>query len=260
MIEQRKYSNIQKDDLTYVSETYLGYKKKKYSYQITCESGNMYLLKLILADDEYFDNIQKGDRLTLGVVDNIIVEFSVNDSIIVSIDDCNQKYTKQFNISIIVIPILIIVSALVLLGVKLINKRTTKINETVDHNVYYNIQNSIYESNGVLHCNILEQMENDNLIYTFYKAMIDYLNDNELVLLIDDGCMNDELALVFYKNNNKLYFNQIYRENNEPFEIEKNVFWYYPIDAIVTKKEKELFNDAVDEYVSNNSELLRIEK
>ena len=57
--------------------------------------------------------------------------------------------------------------------------------------------------------------------------MIDYLNDRELVLLIDDGCTDDGLAMAFYKDGNKLYFNTIFREENKPFEIEKSLFRNY---------------------------------
>ena len=87
------------------------------------------------------------------------------------------------------------------------NKRSIdQINEKIDDKVYKSIQDSIYKKNGYLRCNILEQIESDELVYTFYKSMIDYLNDRELVLLIDDGCLDDGLAMAFYKDKEKLYF------------------------------------------------------
>ena len=132
-----------------------------------------------------------------------------------------------------------------------------KINEKIDDKVYKSIQDSIYKKNGYLRCNILEQIENDELVYTFYKAMIDYLYDRELVLLIDDGCTDDGLAMVFYKDGKKLYFNTIFREGNKPFEIERSLFWYYPYDAKVTKEESEAFIDAVEEYITFNKDLLK---
>ena len=87
--------------------------------------------------------------------------------------------------------------------------------------------------------------------------MIDYLNDRELVLLIDDGCTDDSLAMAFYKDGDKLYFNTIFREGNKPFEIERSLFWYYPFDVKVTKEETKAFIDAVDEYITYNKDLLK---
>ena len=102
-----------------------------------------------------------------------------------------------------------------------------------------------------------EQIESDELVYTFYKAMIDYLNDRELVLLIDDGCLDDGLAMAFYKDKEKLYFEMIYRDGKEPFEIEEKLFWYYPYNSKVTKEEQREFNNAVEEYITFNKDLLK---
>ena len=109
-----------------------------------------------------------------------------------------------------------------------------------------------------MRCNILEQIESDELVYTFYKAMIDYLNDRELVLLIDDGCTDDGLAMTFYKDGEKLYFNTIFRETDKPFEIERSLFWYYPYDAKVTEEESEAFIDAVENFIIFNKDLLKV--
>ena len=134
---------------------------------------------------------------------------------------------------------------------------SVKINQKIDDKVYKSIQDSIYKKNGYLRCNILEQIENDELVYTFYKAMIDYLNDRELVLLIDDGCLDDGLAMAFYKDKEKLYFEMIYRDGKEPFEIEEKLFWYYPYNSKVTKEEQREFNNAVEEYITFNKDLLK---
>ena len=87
--------------------------------------------------------------------------------------------------------------------------------------------------------------------------MIDYLNDRELVLLIDDGCLDDGLAMAFYKDKEKLYFEMIYRDGKEPFEIEEKLFWYYPYNSKVTKEEQRKFNNAVEEYITFNKDLLK---
>ena len=87
--------------------------------------------------------------------------------------------------------------------------------------------------------------------------MLDYIKEQELVLLIDDGGSNDELAMVFYKSGEKLYFTQLYRDGNKPFEIEKDLFWYYPYNIKPSKAEQEEFNQTVKEYIIYNPKLLK---
>lgn len=270
LINKHKYANIQKEDLTFTTEVFLNSKKTKRDYDIVCESGNKYYITQILADDEHLDMLKQGDLLELGLDGNGVIVLIANGETIISIADCNQRYAKNFKTSVIVLPSVVLGMVLLSVGINLLFKKIekdyiegehksnrVKINETIDKKVYGSIQDSIYKKNGFLRCNILEQIESDELVYTFYKSMIDYLNDRELVLLIDDGCIGDGLAMVFYKDDNKLYFNMIFRDGKEPFEIEKELFWYYPFDAKVTKEESVAFIDAVEDYIVYNKELLR---
>ena len=266
LVEEHRYANIDKEDLEYVTEIYVSSDKTKSHYRIICESGNKYLISNILADDEHIEPLNIGDVLELGIYKNDIIELVSNGNMIISIDDCNEKYTKQFNTSIIVFPSVVLGPILLIIGVCLLLKRleyketpnySTKENKVIDEGVYESIQKSIYKKDGLLRCNILEQIESDQLVYTFYKAMLDYIKEQELVLLIDDGCSNDELAMVFYKSGEKLYFTQLYRDGNKPFEIEKDLFWYYPYNIKPSKAEQEEFDQAVKEYIIYNPELLK---
>lgn len=270
LINEHKYANIQEQDLTFTTEVFVNSKKTKSSYHITCESGNKYHITQILADDEHLDMLEQGDLLELGLNGNSVIVLVSNGETIISIDDCNQRYAKNFKTSIIVLPSVMVGMILLLVGINFLYKKiekdyiegdykinNVKINEVVDEKVYKSIQDSIYKKNGYLRCNILEQIDSDELVYTFYKAMIDYLSDRELVLLIDDGCIDDGLAMAFYKDGNKLYFEMIYREDNKPFEIERSLSWYYPFDAKVTKEESIAFIDAVDEYITYNKDFLK---
>jgi len=266
LVEEHRYANIDKEDLEYVTEIYVSSDKTKSHYRIICESGNKYLISNILADDEHIEPLNIGDVLELGIYKNDIIELVSNGNMVISIDDCNERYTKQFNISIIVLPSVVLGLALVIIGGCFLLKRleyketpnySTKGNEVIDEGVYESIQKSIYKKDGLLRCNILEQIESDKLVYTFYKAMLDYIKEQELVLLIDDGGSNDELAMVFYKSGEKLYFTQLYRDGNKPFEIEKDLFWYYPYNIKPSKAEQEEFDQAVKEYIIYNPELLK---
>lgn len=266
---QYKYSHIQENELTIVSEVFDYSAKEKNHYTIYCESGNKYIISYISADDEHIDCLKAGDVLSLGLDHKQVLKLETNGLTIISIEDCNYRYTKQFKVSVSVCPIMIMVVVLIHIGLNFwlkkiennykcnYNNSIVKTNEFIDKKMYKRIQDSIYKKNGYLRCNILEQIESDELVYTFYKAMIDYLNDRELVLLIDDGCLDDGLAMAFYKDKEKLYFEMIYRDGKEPFEIEKKLFWYYPYNSKVTKEEQREFNNAVEEYVTFNKDLLK---
>ena len=270
LMDEHKYATIQKDELTTVTEVFSESKNIKGDYKIICYSGKEYLLAYIIADDEHIDGIKPGDELILSIDENRIFEFTVNGEVIISLEESNQIYNEHFKTLLVIFPSVIVGMILLSVGIHFLFKKiekdyvegnyksnSVKINEKIDDKVYKSIQDSIYKKNGYLRCNILEQIENDELAYTFYKEMIDYLNDRELVLLIDDGCTDDGLAMAFYKDGNKLYFNTIFREENKPFEIERSLFWYYPFDAKVTKEESKAFVDAVEEYITYNKDLLK---
>ena len=270
IINRYKFANIEEDDLTFITEVFSNSKNTKNNYDIFCESGNKYSISKILADDEHLQMLEKGDLLKLGISGNDVLVLISDGKTIISIDDCNQRYAKSFKTLIILFPSVVVGLILLSVGITLLFKKieddnitgkyksnSNKNNETIDEKVYKIIQESIYEKNGYLRCNILEQIETDELVYTLYKAMTDYLNDRELVLLIEDGCLNDEMAMVFYKDGNKLYFNTIFRDGKVPFEIERDLFWYYPFDAKVTKEESLKFNNAVENYIIFNKDLLK---
>ena len=270
LIDEHKYASIQKDGLTIVTEVFSESKNIKGDYKIICDSGKEYLLAYIIADDEHIEGVKPGDELILSVDKNRIFEFTVNGEVIISLEKSNQIYNEHFKTLLVIFPSVMVGMILLPLGIHFLFKKiekdyvegnyksnSVKINEKIDDKVYKSIQDSIYKKNGYLRCNILDQIENDELVYTFYKAMIDYLNDRELVLLIDDGCTDDGVAMVFYKDGNKLYFNTIFREENKPFEIERSLFWYYPFDAKVTEEESEAFIDALNEYMTFNKDLLK---
>ena len=152
LVEEHRYANIDKEDLEYVTEIYVSSDKTKDHYRITCESGNKYFITYILADDEHIEPLNNGDVLELGIYKNDIIELVSNGNMVISIDDCNERYTKLFNISIIVFPSVVLGLVLVIIGGCLLLKRleykdapnfSTKENEIIDERVYESIQKSI---------------------------------------------------------------------------------------------------------------------
>lgn len=265
---QYKYTKIEYSELQIVNEEFLSYTKSKSFYKIKCESGNEYIISYIFADDEHVNALKEGDTLILGIDDNTIVELGVNGNKVLTIEDCHKAYKQHIKTTLIILPMFILLTCIpiflpfILKTVR--NKKEIKhkirISEIVNQELYEKIQNSIYKENGTLRCNILEQLSDDEVVYTFYKAMIDYLNNQEFILMIDDGCLDDGLALAFYKDDDKLYFEQIFKDESEPFEVLNVLNWYYPFNASVTKEEQKSFSKALNEYALYNDGLVKIVK
>ena len=129
--------------------------------------------------------LEQGDLLELGLNGNSVIVLVSNGETIISIDDCNQRYAKNFKTSIIVLPSVMVGMILLPVVIHFLFKKiekdyvegnyksnSVKINEVVDEKVYKSIQDSIYKKNGYLRCNILEQIDSDELVYTFYKAIL----------------------------------------------------------------------------------------
>ena len=123
LINEHKYANIQEQDLTFTTEVFVNSKKTKSSYHITCESGNKYHITQILADDEHLDMLEQGDLLELGLNGNSVIVLVSNGETIISVDDCNQRYAKNFKTSIIVLPSVIVGMILLLVGINFLYKK-----------------------------------------------------------------------------------------------------------------------------------------
>lgn len=267
-LDQYQFTKVNKEDLIFAEGIFDHYTSSKNNYLIICEDGKEYKLSLIHGDEEHVNLLKNGDKLVLGMYDDRIVEMSVNDNKILSIEDCVENYKNQIKFISIFFPsfILLIIISIVVSNhfMKKFNKKNNidgiKYKEELNEELYNVIQNSIYNKNGYLRCNILEQLDGENVEYTFYKALLDYIEENEIVLMIEDGCLNDEMAFVFYKENNKLYFNELFRDGEVPFEIDEILFWEYPFDGKVTKEEQQRFNYALNLYIQDNNEILKINK
>ncbi len=262
-----QFTKLEESDLTYIKTTFDSYKTTKRMYKIICKDQSTYQITKILADDEHLEQLKPDDLIILSVVDNDVVELEVNGQKIITLDDCYKKHKNQIKFLTIFVPLFLIFingfpGLIFFLSKKLLNitnqEKSIKLNETLYKAVYNNVLQSIYVKKGVYHCNILEQIESDLLVFTITKAIIDYINNNELVLMIDDGCKNDEMAFIFYKLGEKLYINQVFRDGIEPFEIDNQLFWYYPDNAKVTKEEQKLFEQAIKQFLLFDEELLKV--
>ena len=267
-----KLMNLTHDQLNYEIKEFDYYKMSKSSFYLYFKDGTKYeIYGYADGQDDILSLIEKGENISFYSLDEeIIIELQYNNVYAVNLNNYKNGAHQNFIISFI----LIIVFALfgitsLLVGLIIIVKlKSTKRyyyhdsfddDNIINKDIYEKIQKSLYKKDGIYHGNILELIESPNLITTFSKAIMDIINDNELTLIIDDCGKDDCIALVFYKLNNKLYFNQIFREKNEAFKIDNDLFWYYPSNLKVTINEKEEFEKAINEYCLFNPNLLAVE-
>ena len=249
--------------LCYVEEYFKDYRIDDTYYKINCIDGDEYKITKIVSDSEMLDLISEGDKLKLSIHKNEIVELNVNGKDILVLEVYQDTYHRQFIITIIIVFIFIIAF---IGGKYVVNKFDKAINQKienekhfddyVDEEVYKRIQNSITKKNGIYRCNILEEISDDRLVTTFCRAIIDYINEGELVFMIDECGTEDSLALVFFKMNDKLYFEQLFKEEDGMFELSTELYWYYP-GGNITDDEASKFLRAVKEFKLFNKDLVK---
>lgn len=264
IFEQYTYSSISENELDYVTDIYVDYTDTNNSYRIKCANGNYFLPKVLLKKDEV-KSINPDDTLYLGLYkDKTILTIKVNDNDLISIDDCHNKYARQYKLSLFIVSCATFLIVGISIGVNLIKKkslqkddeRIKKEVEQLDINkinkkIYNEIIESIQKIEGKYYCSILNKIEDDALNSTFVKAMLDYLDEDEIYLMIDSSGKDESLALIFYKLNNKLFFDISFKNDNNKFDISNDLLWYYP-SIKPTKEECLKFKKAVDKFLLDN--------
>ena len=67
--------------------------------------------------------LEQGDLLELGLNGNSVIVLVSNGETIISIDDCNQRYAKNFKTSIIVLPSVMVGMILLPVGIHFLFKK-----------------------------------------------------------------------------------------------------------------------------------------
>ena len=115
-LDKYQFTKVNKEDLIFAEGIFDHYTSSKNNYLIICEDGKEYKLSLIHGDEEHVNLLKNGDKLVLGMYDDRIVEMSVNDNKILSIEDCVENYKNQIKLISIFFPsfiLLIIISIVV---------------------------------------------------------------------------------------------------------------------------------------------------
>ncbi len=268
-----KNTLIRKDDLSYVTKTYDTYKASRGIYKIYCKDQSKYNITEIVIDRADLDKINKGDQLIIGVKENTIIELNVNGQLVLDYDTFHQEYIDHCKVFYIVVPIFM----LFLVGIPLLIEKILIINEKktsekialqeqvvrekgINDYIYETIQKNIWSSQGFYYCNILEQLDDVDIIYTFYMAIIDYLDENQIYVMLEQSAKNNCLAFIFYKLGDKLSMEMCFRDDpDEPFVTDSVLCWYYP-DVKTKSEEQKMYLEELNKYILENPELLKMSK
>lgn len=261
VFDQYSHTIIKEEALEQVQETFESYSRSKSSYKIHCKSENIYRITKILIKEDEIDSILADDVLLLGIRKNEIIVISVNDKALITIEECHSRYRDQMNITIIVVSLLAVL--LISLGIFLFyfSKKPYKRNlskRVINEKLQKEILSSIVQENGIYRCDILEKIEEDDSEYTLYCALKEFLEEDELVFMIDQAGKEDGLALIFYRLENNISFEEAYLEEDGSYELDDMLFWWYPSMEEATKVEQEKYRKAIERFNLYHEGLLKI--
>ena len=254
-----RYSRLEKDSLELKEEKYESYSTTRSTYKIKCVSGNEYEIDSLLVNDELIKTINSNDLLILYVSNKDVMELQVNDTVLLSLEESKDKYHENFKTLLItsLTFTVVIISISVAYEIKMRKKDPSKnIKKELNQEVYYAIQNSIKEENGILKCELSNYVDDFDNTYTFYKAILDYIEEDKIYFMIEDD-YDEQIGFMFYKLGLKLYFDEYGRKGDEPFEVDSAFSWYYP-NVSATDEAKSKFSLALKEFAENNKDLIKI--
>ncbi len=118
---------------------------------------------------------------------------------------------------------------------------------------------SFYMKDGYYHTTALELLGEDDINEeNFSKAVLSMLDDDEVMFTYDDSNSDNSEAMLFYKNNNRLIYEYIFKEN-EKFDFNLSyITWTYPDFIDLTFKELNIFVSKLKEYIFDNNIPLEI--
>lgn len=266
LFEQYQYTKIEQSDLTQRQEVFSSYTLAKGYDRIFCADGDQYIIDKILSDTDVVISLKKGDVLLLSVKeDNEIIELNVNGQQIFSLDDCHEIYKQHVKTSCIILGSIALVIVVVGIFLKIyFNRDVVDIATTsggcfgsdIDLETYRYVKNSMIKTRGGYYCDFLSYTKNARLTESALKGVIDFICQDEFVLVFDDNEPN--MAFAFYKRDEKFYFETLFKEKNQPFKISSTLFWFEPYNAQVTQDEQIAFSRALEYYLLTNGDILQM--
>lgn len=123
-----------------------------------------------------------------------------------------------------------------------------------------NLDELIYKKDGYDHTNALEvvnfEIEEEEI--AFNKAVFDMLLDQEIRFIFDDATVDNSTAFIAFKYKNKLMLEYIFAEDGW-FEIDvEGVSWIYPKYSFVSKADKVIFYNKLNQYIKDEELKLNI--
>ena len=266
------------NDLTLVNEEFDHYTYKKGKYKIYTKSEEIYILTEITIEDEDLKSLSKGDILSIYVMENTnkIVEISVNNEVFITLDETIHRHNDNLNSLAIFFSIITILGAGIsffmayydkLHKVK-INKDIKKVLKEQNYNdeeinqmlsdsknssltkqeLIAKFEEAFYYINNKLTTHFDRYVETDEDVDTFNKFIFNKL-DNDILKVYYDAD-DEESIFVAYKINDKLFFDNIYKEENSNkyiIDLDEN-FFCYPEIISLSNNEKEKFINKIEQY------------
>lgn len=123
-----------------------------------------------------------------------------------------------------------------------------------------NLDKLIYKKDGYDHTNALEvvnfEIEEEEI--AFNKAVFDMLLDQEIRFIYDDATVDNSTAFIAYRHKHKLMLEYIFAEDGL-FEIDiEGVSWIYPKYSFVSKPDKVIFYNRLNQYIKDEELNLNI--
>lgn len=248
LVDQYKKTTVTLEQTTIVEDKFVEVQKDSSYYKFICESDT-YTINQYLIDKDTIDKLKKNDGLTFSLYgNNGIVQISKNNELLYSYETYNLKAKKQFNISVIILPIFFIVVNGVLLVIYFVVARKKKyikdeeIEElvgqdfdlnSINQEEYDKLISSIKRNDNIYEGSFFDIMSDEENIPTLIKVLLDYFNEDEINLLIDPN--EKGMALLLFILNDKVTLDIVFEENGI-YEVSKELIWYYPRCKVLSEE------------------------
>ena len=268
--KNNKYIKLTTEDLSFAQIEYSHYEKRTYrrkseKYLIYSTNGLKFGIDGIVdVDEEKLANIEKHELLHIYYIDSEkklfekeVIEIYIDDEAILSLDTYKSSYRENTIINICLCAgfgVLLFVAAIIN------NKYTKYTKESVkkinfdsfkNKKAYEEFKSRIkYDSyTNIYTVNFNNCFTKDKDLLILCKLFADELKNQELRIFFEEEAPS-EIAYFAFKLNNKIYFDFIYKDENEKYILEYyRILWTYPISNVFSKSERKTFEKQL-EYVS----------
>lgn len=263
-------TNLSEDEMIHVTDSFVEYSSSNNEFRIICKNEE-YRISRIMIDKEQINSIKEDDELYLGLYnDEIVITIKVNGNDLITLNESRVNYQENIKIlsivfSVIFASILFLYLAVPKIVDKVLDKKnkkhlqkeieTTKI-ENINKKVYESIISSIKKDNGRYYSDAFDILDNNELIPTFTRAMLDYIDENEIYMLYDNNPDDDSMAYILFKLGDKLSIEVLFKNEEGYYEVSDELHWYFPCGT-ATDDESKKYKYAINYFIESNYDIVK---